>query len=78
MNKFRNDHSLKITVAVKQAILKTVRKDKDEREKSSDRINFKHELSVITILIVLKRNNMRFYKIIKKFYLTEIMKKTRL
>ena len=76
MNKFKNDHSFKIIVAVKQAILKIIRKDKNEREKSLNRINFKHELSIIIILIMLKRNNMKSYKIIKKFYLIKIIKKT--
>ena len=78
MNKSRSDRSLKVTVAVKQAILKTVRKDRDGREKSSGRISFEHELSAITILTVLKRNNMRSCKITKKPCLTEAMKEARL
>ena len=78
LDKLRSNKSSLIILEAKQIILKTVRKDRNNRKKFSARIKYEHELNSIIILKVLKRNNIRSYKIIKKFYLTEIMRKARL
>ena len=76
LNKLKFNRSSLVIFEVKQIILKTVRKNRDDREKSSARIKYKHKLSFIIILKVMKRNNMRSYKITKKFCFTKIMRKT--
>ena len=78
LNKLRSDRSSLVILEVKQIILKTVRKDRDNREKFSARIKYEHELSFIIILKVLKRNDMRPCKITKKLCLTEVMREARL
>ena len=78
IDKLKSDRSLKVTAVVEQTILEIVRKDRDEREKTSSRIEYEHDLASFIILYVLKRNNMRLCKIIKKSCLTEIMKKIKL
>ena len=74
----KSGRSVLVTPAVEQAILKTVRKDRNGREKISAQIGYEHALSFTTILTVLKKNGFRSCKTIKKPCLTSAMKKARL
>jgi hypothetical protein len=68
----------KIILIVETIILINVRVDKNERKKCFARLSYEHEISSITILRVLKRNEFRSCKSIMKLDLNAIMMKTRL
>jgi KaiC/GvpD/RAD55 family RecA-like ATPase len=74
----RSDKSSKITSTVETIILINVRADRNEREKCFARLSYEHEISSITILRVLKRNEFRSCKSIMKLDLNAIMMKARL
>ena len=74
----RSERSLKVTSEIEKNILENVRKDRNSREKSFAVLEFEHDISSIIILEVLKRNEMKSCKDIKKFELNSIMKKARL
>jgi hypothetical protein len=74
----RSDRFSKITSIVETIILINVRVDKNEREKCFARLSYEHEVSSITILRVLKRNEFRSCKSIMKLDLNAIMMKARL
>jgi hypothetical protein len=74
----RSDRFSKITSIVETIILINVRADRNEREKCFARLNYEHEVSSITILRVLKRNEFRSCKSIMKLDLNAVMMKARL
>lgn len=74
----RSDRFIIIIFAVEQIILKTIRKNRNERKKIFAHITAENKLSFIIILKVLKRNRMKSCKTTKKFCFTKIIKKTRL
>ncbi len=55
----RSDRLSKITSTMKQAILNNVRKNRNDREKSSAVLSYEHEVCASTILRVLRRNEFR-------------------
>ena len=78
IDKPRSGRPILVTPGVEQAILETVRKDRNGREKTSAQIGYEHQLSSATILRVLKRNGFRSCKTTNKPCLTLAMKKARL
>jgi hypothetical protein len=74
----RLDRFSKVTSIVETVILINVRADRNEREKCSARLSYEHEISSITILRVLKRNEFRSCKSIMKLDLNAVMMKARL
>ncbi len=77
-NASRSDRLSKITSTMKQVILNNVRKNRNDREKSSALLRYEYEVCSNIILRVLKRNEFRSCKSIMKSDLNAIMMKTRL
>ena len=73
----RSGRPLVTTPQVKNAVLKSIRKDRDGREKTSFMLAAEQGISSTTILRILKRNNFRPCKTIKKSSLTEAMMEAR-
>ena len=73
----RSGRSLVITPEVKEVVLKSIRKNRDGREKTSFMLTAEQGISSITILRLLKRNNFRPCKTTKKSSLTEAMMEAR-
>jgi hypothetical protein len=74
----RSKRSLKITSIVEAIILNNVQTNRHKREKTSTFLKYEHEVSLNTILRVLKRNEFRSCKSTMKFELNAVIMKARL